>query len=215
MTAIHEGARDYLTNLYGVDCSSLTDEQAFNAVDAQYPGGWPEFSKGWGTSPVPLGSDFRDTVRREPTRFQQMQAVMSMTGQAIRLGLLDEVLEIKIREDEITVSLRIFKVVEQTSRWKVVNEGLKRLRWVRKEQFWIRKHDEEVWIPEGVYEPRYLHNFGAIQTESVWNDKRDQWHLCYRPGTSRSPMDGPNSLNRAGEFEYYDKYERKHYGADD
>lgn len=216
MTVQHEGGRDYLSRLYGgVDMSTLSNEEVVNAIDSQYPGGWSEFAKGWGASPVTQGLDCRETVRREPTRFQMMQSVQKMTGQAIRLGLLDEVLEIKIREASIIIDLRVFQVVEQSNRWKVINEGLRRLTWHKVNHFWIRKHDEVIWIPEGLYEARYVHNFGSIQTDDVWNDKRDQWHLCYRPGTAKSPMDGPESLDRAGTFEYYDRYERKHYGADD
>jgi len=218
MTVQHEGAREYLSNLFGVDCSGLSDEKAESGIDSAYPGGWTEWSKGWGEGAVPIETyapDLKRVVKSEPTRFQMIQSVQKMTGQAIRIGLLDEILEIKIRSEVITVGIKIYKVVEQASRWKVTNQGLRQLTWKKVNNFWIRQHDTEVWIPEGMFEPREIHNFGRIQTDDVWHDKREQWHLCYRPGTAKSPMDGPYSLTRAGTDEYYDRYEKKYYGADD
>jgi len=218
MTVQHEGAREYLTRLIGVDMSDLTAEQAEKAIDHYYPGGWPEFAKGWGEGAVPIETyapDLKRVVKAEPTRFQMIQSVQKMTGQAIRVGLLDEILEIKIRPEVITVGIKIFKVVEQASRWKVTNQGLRQLTWKKVNDFWVRQHDTEVWIPEGIYETREIHNFGTIQTDAVWNDKRDQFHLCYRPGTARSPMQGPHARIEEHGFQYYDRYEKHYYGDED
>lgn len=196
MSAVRK-AREYIqSTLPGVDISPLSDLKIIEHIDKTYLGGWTQFRRDE-TSERPhltiQSSDWLveqpESEPTEPTLMQlRAQAQRTLGSRAIRLGVLDEIVAVRIQPDLITVTIKCYEVTESARRWKVTKSGIKLLAWRREEASWSTIEPVICWDEDA--DSFDLHRYGSIRTPERINDQEDQYENCYRPGTKQSPMRG-------------------------
>jgi hypothetical protein len=117
-----------------------------------------------------------------------------LVGRRLVHTVFDEVTN--LFEDEagnLVVEVKLHEVRELSRADRVTATGLVRMTFPRRSstQFglWRRTEPriEEVWVDD--YQ-EYASSYSAPMTEERFLDKAEQTQLCYRPGSSRTPMDG-------------------------
>ncbi len=124
------------------------------------------------------------------TDFQKIAAVAKVTGKMVKLGLMETVSDYFITEDTALISIARAQVEFKNGNDLVVvrrgytmwtfylSDGV--WKWPEPVTYWHDDHEPEVYVTYAKEAEEYL--------------SRRSWEsMCYRPGTSRSPMDGPNA----------------------
>lgn len=189
----------------GVDFSDFTDAQAVDAIEQCYPLGWSEFRRDFrDAQPVSSGAE---VTQRQLIR----QLLQSLNTNQHPVGPLDEIDHVKITDSRVELILTKYEVRIHPYRWRVAKKGTAVHTWTRKSTDVQWKHRMmSLWDDD--FTPYDLAGqYSNIRTQDRWEDAAEQWHLCYRPGTAKSPMDGPGSLSREGWVECYDKYEKRQW----
>ena len=187
MYSIEDDARDYLSRqLKGMDVSSVPFEAVKSCVAQTYEGGW-----------VAYEADFNRvmSLREKPTPvltpFQLWAKLPNIVETPRSYFLLrphSEVISVDIGDDEIKAVLRIAKVDERAQRDRI-SYGAKLIVWKRDEDGWWSYTPESITVWGSEYEE--LVRWGRVKTAEWVASQREQYETCYRPGTEKTPMQGP------------------------
>lgn len=160
----------------------LTDQFVREFLDKALLGGWAQFV-----------NEYRARIREELRKTAAPSPIMLKARAEYllgrRLGDYDKIISANLNGDlKRTLSIS-FATVEQRSRFDRVTARTLAM------YVWTRESTEGKWkmdfieIEEDADEKHY-HNPGAVMTADRAAAMREQVELCYRPGTSRAPMDG-------------------------
>jgi len=127
------------------------------------------------------------------TPAQALRFVREATGTVIRMPLGHEVLGWKFTEERLTLVISTARVAVGSRALKVTHRGTVGYSW--------RASGDGRWVPE---EPIRMES--RLETPEYWTStpgktpleqrESDAWaRLCYRPGSSAAPMDGPGGSN--------------------
>lgn len=114
--------------------------------------------------------------------------VRDTTGRIIRLGIFDEVRDMRADDNEIVLSISTarFKELRGPS-YRITHRGIILYRFLRdpRTEVWTRVETIPVW-------------WSSDETHGQPSRSRDdEWEqMCYRPGTSRNPLDSPLRKNQ-------------------
>lgn len=205
-----ELARVWLSkHLGGHPVDHFTDDEVRSFVEGAYPGGYAALTDvpapvTFKSGEVPFWAKDRGShfVRDLPdTPIRQRARVQGLTG--FKMPAHAEWVDAKVSTTEIVVHLIVREVKEETRRVKVLREGQRLVRWSRPEGngYWGRAQELTVWDDDPSYD---VHIFGAIMTPEVAADKREQFETCWRPGTDRTPMQGPAARAEMSWKQYWD-----------
>lgn len=208
-----ELARVWLSRfLGGSDVSHFSDDEVVAFVEKAHPGGVADLADvpqvtTYSSDSVPFWAKDRDpSASRElpDTPIRQRARAMSMFR--YRMPAHADWVDAKFSPTEVIIHLIVREVDVRSRRVKVVREGQRLVRWSRPAEgmMWGRADELTVWSDDPSYD---VHLFGSIMTPEVHADKTEQWETCYRPGTERTPMQGPASRAGVSRKEYWgDEY---------
>jgi hypothetical protein len=131
------------------------------------------------------------------TVLQQLRTLHAFTGEHIRHRVFDEVQMVSAGELACTVIVRTHKVRETARGYQVLKAGTKMIAWTRDSvsENWTRREyiawDEET-------EPYFHRTIGRSKSVQETRESEKWADMCYRPGTDKSPMDGPNAIDWRG-----------------
>lgn len=187
MSALEDDARSYLSRqLGGIDVSEVPFEAVKSCVEKSYEGGWVAFE-----------ADFHRVMsitekpKLPPTPFQ-LWAKLSriMTWEPRTTFILrphQEVVSVDMTDDEVKAVLRIARTEERATRDRVTY-GARLIVWKRDaDGDWGRSQSIDVWTEEAEEMVRW----GRVRTPEYVASQREQFDTCFRPGTHKSPMQGP------------------------
>jgi hypothetical protein len=177
--------------LPGVDISGVSDDAIREYLSNAHPDGWGGFCYVQEQLAHSKSGHFgRDIVRAEPlpdTPLRQWARVSERFR--LRKGVLDEVMMLREEDHEVVLVLKVHETTERGRRIKVDRQGIRMMCWKRQEAGWWQRQDDVVsWFDKPEFDD--LHLWGRIR--DMERVASDEWQLteCYRPGTSRTPMDG-------------------------
>lgn len=194
-----------------LDLTSLTDVNIIDALDQIYPGGWSKFRTDYEAIipteeaiQAPFGDITVPSVRRRASgnfvstgdRRTEKNNLVQLRAEAerelerpIRVGLFDEIVSISITDTEIKVSLNVSEVKEMSRRLRTTKTGMRLVSYKQNtdNHNWSRPDILTIWDDDCDVPDLIL--YGQINTPERVADKREQADTCYRPGTSRTPMD--------------------------
>ena len=125
----------------------------------------------------------------EMTQYQLIGKVRDMTGYLINLGMFEEVGKATFTDSEIVVMIRRFKVTESRSQYRITEKGVEQIKFTLTESGGWHRFTETMWakVEDQVHLRRQTAStFASVQD---YRDQRDFELSCYRPGTSRTPLD--------------------------
>ena len=177
--------------LPGVDISSVTDDAIREYLSEAHPDGWGGFcyaleqreasKSGHFGRDANLGRELADTPLRQWARISARFH--------LRKGVLDEVMMLREEDHEIVLVMKVHETKETGRRVKILRQGLRIRCWKRSDAGWWREQSPiTTWFDRPEFDESVL--WGRVRdAERVASD---EWQLseCYRPGTSKTPMDG-------------------------
>lgn len=120
------------------------------------------------------------------TQYQQLELIRVLTGERIRLGRYESVRACKIEDESIVLVMNRVKYREGKQADTLTAEGMVAYQWVLVGTRWKMQEPLESWSKPSSHSIEHFH--GKTWDETV---ESHRWAtLCYRPGTSRSPLDG-------------------------
>jgi hypothetical protein len=127
------------------------------------------------------------------TPAQALRFVREATGTRIRLTLGDEVVGWKFTEDRLTLIVSTARCHVGSRAIKVTHRGTVGYGWrVSPDGRWVA--DPPLRVESRLPEPEYWTS--VTPRDPARQREVDEWaRLCYRPGTSSQPMDGPGGSN--------------------
>lgn len=185
MSALEDDARSYLSReLGGLDMSAVPFEALKSCIEQSYEGGWIAYEADYHrvmslTAPPEV----------ELTPFQKWAKVARMIGGSphqFHLRPHQEVVSVDMTDDEIKAVLKIARTEERSQR-DIVTYGVKLIVWHLTESGWSAPESIDVWTEDA----QEIVRWGRVRTEDWVASQMDQYETCYRPGTKRSPMQGP------------------------
>lgn len=178
-TSQAQAARSWLASRMQVESdifAELTDQQLEELLSKLYVGGLDRFF-----------ADNRVRESKEVTPIKLRATIERLVGQKIRLGVYDKLIGAKITETQVAVSLEVHRVAQGSRRDKITASGVKLLVWNLTGEAWVPAKPITVWN-----ETREEHvRFGRVRTPEWAAAQEWQWVWCYRPGTAKTPLDGP------------------------
>jgi hypothetical protein len=180
-----DDARSYLSReLHGMDMSEVPDEAVKTCVEKSYEGGW-----------IAYEADYHRVMRVtakpevELTPFQKWVKVARIVGGApdrFHLRPHQEVISVDITDDEIKAVVKLARTEERSNRDRVTF-GAKLIVWKRTESGWSAPEAVEVWTED----TEEIVRWGRVRTADWVESQLEQYETCFRPGTHKSPMQGP------------------------
>lgn len=166
--------------LGGNDLSELPFDAIKKAVEKLYDGGWQAFEAAFNRA---CGGGAKATEQWSPIK--QKAIVEAMTK--IRLSEYDEIVKFSLDQQvEATFVVSRASVIDRRARRDIITEReITLYKFVCYPTGW---HKDSVTITESVNEVH--HRFGSVNTVTRAADKKEQFENCYRPGTSRTPLQG-------------------------
>lgn len=164
-----------------VNWHEFSDQEVRDFVDAMWTGGWDawvEFSTG------------RKPKDPQMTALQALAHVQDTLGRRINIGLLDVIEDYLITDKEMVLVIDYYETSESKNRLRATAHATKMLGWKLKDGVWHQKKTVMAW-DEDFESFQVVGQYGRVTTTDVYNDRVWQEQTCYRPGTSRTPMDGP------------------------
>jgi hypothetical protein len=124
------------------------------------------------------------------TDFQKIGAIRDLTGKLIKLGIMEKVQDWRILENEACISVARAQVdFKNGDRMVVTRRGFTMWTFYKKDGVWKWPEPVTYWFDDA--EPEEYKTFVTTAEEYT---SRKQWEeMCYRPGTSQYPLDGPNA----------------------
>jgi hypothetical protein len=163
--------------------SSASLEGIMACVEKSYEGGWAAFE-----------ADYHRvmdiTAKPEPklTPFQMWAKLPNIVGGPRDRWMLrphEEVESVVMTDTEIKAVLTIAKIEERAQRDRVTF-GKRLIVWTRTDDGWHRE-SIDAW-GEDAHE---IVRWGRVRTPDYVASQREQYETCYRPGTKKSPLQGP------------------------
>jgi hypothetical protein len=132
----------------------------------------------------------------EASIHRQIAAVRDAVSWHPRLRVMESVQRVVITDDTIKVLVNRARVTETSGRYKITHRGTELIVWKRNEAGrWGWPESMLDWTE--VEEEHLKFGIASIQEQA---DKRAWERDCYRPGTSRTPMDGPEAVAQLAEI---------------
>lgn len=182
---LEDDARSYLSRtLSGMDVSSVPFEAVVACIESSYEGGWTAYVADYNRV-------MQVTAKPEPvlTPFQKWAKLPSIIGGPRMRWILrpyEEVQSVDIGDDEVKAVLRIARTKERTMRDEVTY-GMRLIVWTLDESGNWKRESIDVWGEDAEEVVRW----GRVRTEDWVESQKDQYETCYRPGTKKSPLQGP------------------------
>ena len=179
---LRKSAEQVVTHHFPVPVTDYSDEHLQKLVDQLYLGGWQKF--------LADHAPGQPTPSPTPSKYQLIRQVYDLTGYRVRLGVLDEIEKIVFDLGVISILIRTADTTEYRSEYRIKQTG-KRL-------IVLTSSDpDDEWAPWSIDE---IENWDADSgTRLIRGDKyltvkeaadQQEWErICYRPGTSKTPMD--------------------------
>jgi hypothetical protein len=172
------------------DTSRFPDSKIRLIVEKLWDGGWQGFAEfnGFKVSPA------RDTHIPQ-TDTARLAMISGLTRRTFRIGLLDEIVTFSIKKESMILVTKCHEIQEWRSRIRVLKQGIRRYAWEKVNDQWVMIEDfpNEKW-DDDVHPYEVVGQYGQVMTPERYEEHVDQVETCYRPGTSRSPMDGYAAL---------------------
>lgn len=187
MVSLEDDARSYLSRvLDGLDMSTVPYEKVQACVDQSYDGGWAAFEADFHRV---MALDAPKPV--ELTPFQKWAKLSRMMPWEPRTTWIlrphQEVLSVTVTDDEVKAVIKIARTDEKSQR-DVVTYGKRLIVWTRIDEERWSKESIEVWPEDDTEE---IVRWGRVRTPDYVASQREQYETCYRPGTHKSPLQGP------------------------
>lgn len=182
-TDLMADAKAYVADAMQCDASIVPDGSVSTFVDKLYPGGWSAYE-----------SNFRRFYARvtpkaveEFSPIKKLAIVQRFTG--IRLSEFDQILLFEVTDLNMKFVISRATQIDRRSRRDIVTERTLQLWQINRnstDEYWGRP--DYVESVEAVSESYY--RWGVIHTPERDASIREQVETCYRPGTSKTPMQG-------------------------
>lgn len=198
-------ARQYVQQfLGGMDISSLDDLTVIDFIKTSYPGGAEAFDERY-----PLAHMEHSWLSDKPrpvTTMQRRARAQRMTG--FRVKPHEEVIDVEFdagddeyyKSESIKVLMSVVDSEERGRRTRINRSGKKLMEFHRTGLIWVLKHQITVWDDDVTFD---FHKWGRISTIEYTASQREQFQTCYRPGTSRTPLQGPAARLGISDKEYW------------
>lgn len=186
---IYREAREFVQSALGIEVSDLSDEKIKFCVEGFYPGGW----EGLVESCREIERLARPATPRTPFQIFA-EIVRNLTPivdgrkrtDLLRLKLYEEVVSAQLEDGKAVVLIRTAKLDERSRRDRVTY-GMRLMQWTRTESGeWAFDMLE---VP--TTDAREYSRYGYVNDILRAASQREQYEICYRPGTHKSPMQGP------------------------
>ena len=179
----HE-ARLFIASEFDLETTAHFDDARIRRmIDQLWTAGWPGFLRdnGFNSGHVYLDTDLA-----------KISLIVNTVDTSFRIGLLDKIVRFEVTDDCIKLTIRCHEVKTWYSRIRVTAQGLRRYIWDYKNGHWSMRED----FPETVWNPKHkeydvLGQYSKLRDPLRAMEDDWQWEWCYRPGTPKSPMDGP------------------------
>lgn len=159
---------------------TMTTDQMRTMIETSYEGGYQAWRRDWtgsngteaGTTQVTLRAELKESIGRMP-----------------QLGG-HEILHVHVLDEVTKVVSRAAMVRESTFRLTETSASIVMTTYCR----YTGRRISRVSVPDAVH--TYLSGHARVMTPERYVDAVDQYLTCYRPGTERRPMDGPEHDSR-------------------
>jgi len=164
--------------------ANLSDAEIQDFVEELWTGGWEGFARDNG---------YRVNSEQEENYIVQLSRLQDLLGRTFRLGVLDEIVALRVGEDQIKLVTRCYETEEYRSRIRVTAKGTRLYAWERKNGRWKPVENSPFTSWDANFEPfEVVGQYGKVVTADIaamikWQDEN-----CHRPGTPKTPMDGPH-----------------------
>lgn len=124
----------------------------------------------------------------DKNNIQLQTELRALTGKVIRLGVYDELMSVtREGDDKIYVFVRIVRGTDTRAGLSVKSTGTALHIFTRSGLIW--NSGEPIVSLDSKPDVDFIRTFGRGKSESEHERQEDWQSLCYRPGTSKSPMD--------------------------
>lgn len=129
------------------------------------------------------------TVPTSPLTLRAMAE--GLVGRRLVHTVFDEVVDMYVSDDALTIIVRVHEVQELRASDRIRATALRKLTYLRPSESsswrWVKPVVDEIWVDD---DQEFIASYVTPMTEERYLDKAEQIQLCYRPGSSRTPMDG-------------------------
>lgn len=124
-----------------------------------------------------------------PTPYQLLAQLTRATGQPLRLRPFERVILVKVTDTEASALIDTYSVRELAREWRLEKHGTKMVSFKRDESTrqWAEVPGLLIWDED--FEPQTIVKFGKSVTPQQYREDIEFARDCYRPGTSRTPLD--------------------------
>ena len=182
---LYQSATDLISSQFrGIDCSDLTDETVIGWINELYLGGWSKFEADHTPElPAPTPAS---------TPYQLLRQIRATTGVQIKLKMFESLERVVFTEEKVTVLVNICEVTELHAEYRIKRVGKRLTEISIPAKGWGKIVDEiEIWDEGSSQVHKRLDPETPLQTR-----QREEWELlCYRPGTSKTPLDNYDSVD--------------------
>jgi len=199
---LYADARHFIGKHFGgADMSSLPKERVREVMDSIHPDGWEGYatdyesfveraSAGDRTRPDEIPWELRSPIQK----WAALRRHVHGTAHDFWIKPHTEVINVELGDEISHAALRIADYTEGARRDKIHRYGIKLMTWKvistseRWGKVWGKPETLIVWQDEA---PTEYARWGAVNTPERHASKTEQYDTCYRPGTHKSPMQGP------------------------
>jgi hypothetical protein len=194
---LEDDARSYLSRtLHGMDVSSVPFEAVVGCIESSYEGGWAAYKADYervmqvAAKPKPVLTPFQKWVK--------LSRMIGGSPQFWHLRPHQEVQSVEVNDHEAKAVIKLARTKETASR-DVVQYGYKLIAWKRTDNGWSAPEDIEVWTEVA----EEIVRWGRVRTEDWVESQKEQFETCFRPGTHKSPMQGPAARLEVSREEFH------------
>lgn len=183
--ALYKSATDVISSQFrGIDCSDLAEATVVGWIEELYLGGWSKFEADH-TPELP-------TPVRDSNPYQLLREVRRVTGVQVKLKMFESIERVTFSEEKVMVLVNICEVTEHHAEYRIKRTGKRLTEITVPAKGWGRIVDEiEIWDADSSQTHKRLDPETPLQTR-----QREEWELlCYRPGTSKTPLDNYDSVD--------------------
>lgn len=124
------------------------------------------------------------------TPFQQLAQVKAITKEpGLTLRPHDEITTVLITENKVGLHIRTYRFEDRAREIRFTARGTKMIVWDRDATQWTGWKRTEMVLWEDDYQPETIIKFGRSNTPAEVAARRQFEKDCFRPGTSRNPLD--------------------------
>jgi hypothetical protein len=139
----------------------------------------------------------------DKTKYQMIREILDLTDYKIKLGMFEEIEKVVVTEDRVTVLVAACKVKETFGQYTITHTGKRLISLVQVLEDgyeWWTIDELETWEQADLIYKRGT----RVESPQERRERREWEGLCYRPGTSRTPLDNAESADTETMRKYWE-----------